>query len=282
MGQHYIPQYYLEGFTNSAASSNIWVYKKGSSRIFRTAIKTVANENKRWSKSVEAYLANKIEAPAKPVLDKIRNRQPIAQGDKEVLSAYMVVMLKRVPRGMERTKTNAPKVLNKVFASVENDILKLIQEHPSKASVLESRLQELHSLKSKYENEFPLELWYNNLTPDNTPGLLALLPAMTWIFLTSEKRQPFLANDNPVFFFESLGIGKPESEITFPISSTIALWAIWRKNLVEGYTTAKDAVIREINRRTASAATKYVYYSIEAPWVVSLINKKNLKLHRLL
>ena len=82
MGQHYIPQYYLEGFTDLPASSNIWVYEKGSSRTFRTAIKTVANENKRWPKSVEAYLANKVEAPAKPVLDKIRNRQPIMQGDK--------------------------------------------------------------------------------------------------------------------------------------------------------------------------------------------------------
>ena len=282
MGQHYIPQYYLEGFSDLPISSNVWVYEKGSSRIFKTTIKTVANENKRWTQSVEAYLANKVEAPANPVLDKIRNRQPIIQSDKEVLSAYMVVMLKRVPRGLQRTKANAPKVLNQIFASLNSEILKIIKEHPSKYSILEGRLQELPSLKSKYENEFPLELWYNNLTPDNTPRLLALLPAMTWIFLTAEKRQPFLTNDNPVFFFESLGVGRPESEITFPISSTIALWATWRKNLVEGYATAKYAVIREINKRTASAATKYVYYSIAAPWVVSLINKKNLKLHRLL
>ena len=105
---------------------------------------------------------------------------------------------------------------------------------------------------------------------------------MTWTFLTSEKKQPFLTNDNPVFFFEGLGIGKHQSEITFPISGTIALWATWRTNLAEGYVAAKDAATREINRRIASAATRYVYYSIQAPWVVSLINKKNLKLHRLL
>lgn len=282
MGQHYIPQYYLKGFTYSPASSNIWVYEKGRSSIVRRAIKAVANENKRWPQNIEDYLANKVEAPTNFVLDKIRNRQPITQGDKGVLSTYMVVMLNRVPRGIERTRATFPKVMNEVFANVENEILELIKEHPSKCSILERRLQELPSLKSKYENEFPMELWYKNLTPDSLPRVLAILPAMTWIFLTSEKKHPFLTNDNPVFFFEGLGMGRPESEITFPISSTIALWATWRKNLVEGYIAAKDAVIREINRRTASAATKYVYYSIQAPWVVSLINKKNPKLHRLL
>jgi hypothetical protein len=281
MGQHYIPQYYLGAFSDSPTSSNIWVYEKGSNQISRRAIKAVANENNRWPKKIEEYLANKIEAPVKPVLDKIRNRQPITQSEKDVLSAYMVVMLQRVPRGLERVKANVPEVLNQVFDDLEKEIQRLITEHPPKKSVLQNRLQELPSLKSKYESDFPMEVWYQNLTPDALPRLRVVLPAMTWIFLTADKRQPFLTNDNPVFFFESLGIGRPESEVTFPISSTIALWATWHKNLVEGYIAAKDTIIKEINRRTASAATKYVYYSEEAQWVVKLINKKNPKLHRL-
>jgi hypothetical protein len=282
MGQHYTPQYYLNGFTESPTSSYVWVYEKGSNQIFRRTIKTVANENKRWPKSVEEYLANKIETPAKPILEKIRNRQPTTQGDKEVLSAYMVVMLKRVPRGLKRAKDIFPGVRDQTFARLNRVILRLIEEYPSKLSALQARLQELPNLKLKYENEFPREVWYHNFAPDRSPLLNALLPAMTWIFLTSDKRQPFLTNDNPVFFFESMGIGRPESEITFPISSSIALWAIWRTDLGEGYMAAKDAIIREINRRTASAATRYVYYSIRAPWVVELINKKYPRLHRLI
>ena len=281
MGQHYIPKYYLDGFTDSPTSSNIWVYEKGSSQIFKRPIKTVASENKRWPKSTEKYLANQVEEPANPILDKICNRQPITQGDKDVLSAYMVVMLQRVPRGLERAKSIAPKVLDTVFADVKRYILALMEEHPSKKEALQNRLQELPSLKSKYENEFPMEVWYQIISPDALPRIRAILPAMTWVFLTSDNEQPFLTNDNPVFFFEGLGIGKPESEITFPISSTVALWATWRTNLVEGYTAAKDTIVREINRRTASAATRYVYYSKEAQWVVSLINKRTLKLHRM-
>jgi hypothetical protein len=281
MGQHYIPRYYLEGFTEFPDSSNIWVYEKGDDRVFQTSIKSVANENNRWPRSVEEYLANRIETPAKPVLDKIRNRRPITQSDKDTLSAYMVLMLQRVPRGFERMKAKAPEVLDKLFNDLEMDIKRLVEEHPSKKDTLQNRLHELSDWKLKYEKDFPMEVWYQNLRPDALPKVRAVLPAMTWIFLTSDKRQSFLTNDNPLFFFEGMGIGRPESEITFPISSRVTLWATWRKNLREGYIAAKDSIIREINRRTASATTKYAYYSEQAKWVVRLINNKNLRLNRL-
>lgn len=226
-------------------------------------------------------MANEIEAPANAVLDKIRNHQPITQSEKGVLSAYMVVMLQRVPKGLARAKAAFPKVLEKVFDNLEKEIQRLITEHPSKKNILQDRLQELPSLKSEYESDFPMEVWYQAIKPDALPCLRVILPAMTWLFLTADKRQPFLTSDNPVFFFESLGIGRAESEVTFPISSTIALWATWRKDLREGYISAKDAAIRQINGRTARTATKYAYYSEETQWVVKLINKKNPKLHRL-
>jgi len=281
MGQHYIPQYYLNGFTESLGTSSIWMYEKGSDQILNTTTKSVANENRRWPKTTEQYLAEKVEAPANPVLDKIRNQQAVTENDKYILSNYMVVMLKRVPRGLERTKSNAPKVIEQIFDKLKGDILRLMKEYPSDSSVLEKRLRELPGLRSKYENEFPMEVWYENLKPEASPRLLAVLPAMTWILLVSNKGQLFLTNDNPVFFFESLGIGRPESEITFPISSNVALWATWHKGSVEGYHTAKDSIIKEINRRTASAATRHVYYSKKARWVVALINKKNWRLNRI-
>lgn len=117
------------------------------------------------------------------------------------------------------------------------------------------------------------ELWY--------PQLRAILPAVKWVFLTSQKGQPFPTSDNPLFFFEDLGIGRPESEITFPISSSVALWATWRRDLTEGCVPAKTHVIKQINKRTASAATKYVYYSQKADWVINLINKRSLRTRRI-
>jgi hypothetical protein len=279
MRDHYVPQHYLEGFTDS--SHRIYQYERGSTDILRTSTKAVANENHRWPKETELYLANEVEAPANAVLDSIRNRQPITQSSRDILSTYMVVMLQRVPKGLARVKARAPEVQESVFSEVESKILTLIEEHPSKRKVLENALEGLPSLRAKYLDDFPMEVWYQLLTPDSMPRVRAILPAMTWVFLTTDKSCPFLTSDNPFFFFEHIGIGKPESEITFPISSTVVLWATWRSNLVEGYVPARDTIVRETNRRMASSATRYSYCSMETPWIVSLVNKKNPRLHRL-
>lgn len=275
MGQHYIPQYYLNGFTD--LSSKIFQYEKGTSTILPTSTKSVANENHRWSEETESYLANQIEAPANQVIDKIRNHAHITQSEKEILSAYMVVLWRRVPRGLSRTKSYVPKF----FDDLNNHIQKLMEANPSKIDVFQNRQQEIKSLRLKFENEFPRELWSEYLKPDVTPQTLATIPKMTWTFLTSQSTQPFLTSDNPVFFFENLGIGRSESEISFPISNTITLWATWRKDVKENFIRANESAIKEINRRTASNMTKYVFYSLSASWVVNLINKKNFRLNRI-
>jgi hypothetical protein len=284
MGQHFIPQYYLKGFGNDLNFDNIWVYEKGSSRVFNTTIGSVANENQRWPDKTEKYLANQIEAPANSVIEKIVARQTVTPQDKDIFSAYMVVMWKRVPEGLKRANALAPKAIDEAFDRLHNEILRLMEEHPSKASALESKLQELPNLRAKYENEFPKELWYFNITPDTPLRLRVWFSTMTWVFLTSDKgQQPFLTSDNPVFFFPDIGIGKPESEITFPVSSTTTLWVTWRADLQDGYLSASENAVKEINRRTVGNATRYVYYSQNAGWVASLVNKKgsNIRVHRL-
>jgi hypothetical protein len=282
IGEHYIPQYYLRGFSDKTAPSSIWVYEKGSEHISMLPIEKVAKKNNMWSKSVEENLARNIEEPANHVLAKIRNRELITRDDKTILTAYIVVMIRRVPAGLERTKAIYPEVREKVFINIKNDILKLIEYYPTKKDLFQKRLQELETLKEKYESQFTKELWYQNLRPDALPSVFVLVPKMTWIFLTAYKGTPFLTNDNPVFYFKSLGIGKPESELSFPISSEITLWATWNPKYVEyQYSPLNENRVRGFNRRTASFVSKYAYYSIEDNRIPNLISKNNWKLHRM-
>jgi hypothetical protein len=190
-------------------------------------------------------------------------------------------MLQRVPQGLARAKATAPKVIEEVFSQVEQEIFLLIEKYPLKRELLQETLKKLPVYRKTYENDFPIDIWFQLINTNSLPGVRILLPTMSWIFLKTNKRCPFLTSDNPVFFFEWMGIGRLESEITFPISSTISLWATWQKNLAEDYLVSKESIVREINRRTASAATRYVYSSIENDGIVSLVNKKNYKLHRI-
>ena len=112
-----------------------------------------------------------------------------------------------------------------------------------------------------------------------TPRIVAAFAAMTWVCLVAEGRPVFLTCDDPVCFFRGIGIGKPKSEVTFPISSNISLWLTWRKDLSEGYFVALPYVVKEVNRRVAKNAKRYLYHAIEEDWVLPFAKKGKWELH---
>lgn len=274
MGQHSIPQYYLNGFTESAISSHIWTYEKGNSKYFRSTTESIANENNCWPESKETYLAERIEQPANFVIDKIRKRLLITQEEKQILASYMVIMILRVDKGLATMKEVFPEVVQEEFTKLEKEITDAIKRNPSKQDKLLALQKTLPEAKAKYPLEFPKKIWYENLTPEALPDVCKTLPQMTWIFVVSNRRNPFLTSDNPFFFFKGQGIKNPEAEITFPISSEITLLMTWVKRIKQfQYISAKETIIKEINTRTVSAATRYIYSSIEADWITNLAKR---------
>jgi hypothetical protein len=96
---------------------------------------------------------------------------------------------------------------------------------------------------------------------------------MKWRFFTAPSGHGFLTGDNPVFYFKSLGLGHAASEVSFPISTEVALVASWVENHREGFFEAPSQVVKELNRRTASFASELVYFWRPESWVVSLLDK---------
>ena len=117
MGDHYVPQYYLKGFSKDNGK-NIWVYDKRENREFGTQVKSVGNITDFYSADVEQYLADIIEGPANTVIERVRNQEQISESEKEILSEYMAVMFKRVPRGRERLTEMAPSISTNLPATV--------------------------------------------------------------------------------------------------------------------------------------------------------------------
>ena len=190
-------------------------------------------------------------------------------------------MLIRVPHGLQRMRDKSPSIFKGVIENTIKQINLLISQHPEKKENLLKSLDEVHRVESKWVNEFPLEVWYRNLTPDALPNVQSVLQKMNWIFLTSENKHAFITSDNPVFFFESIGMGKPESQIFFPISSQIVLFLNWHSRYPKSYLNVKDTSIRQINKRIASTATRFVYHSTENPGIASLVNKQTWTFKRL-
>ena len=280
MGNHYVPQYYLKGFSKENGKK-IWVYDKTDSRVFATQVKSIANENEFYGETMERYLANTIEAPANSILKKIREKRNITQRDKKVLTKYIVVMMKRVPEGLSRSNQTAPSAAENLAQEIDKELNDAVIDNPEQAELIEKRRSEIKEVLERFSAEPPKEIWLDNIPPEKTPRVVEAVSAMTWRFLTTDGASAFLSSDNPVFYFKGIGIGKPESEITFPISSHIVLWATWRADLAEGYFSTTRQVVKEVNRRTASIATRYLFHHQREDWVLSFAEKGRWLLNRL-
>lgn len=279
MGNHFIPQYYLNGFA-SPTNNKIWVYEKNGSIKFNAYAKNIAQNPDYYSPAVETYLHQEIELPANRVITKIRNQEAIDSDDKVKLATYMVVMLKRVPQSKIRMNEMAPGIAQKLENEWDELISELIAEDPAQKEYLERRRIELKASLEEYSENPPKDFWLSLIPPEKTPNSISVLHQMAWHFLVYNVSPVFLTCDNPVFYFPWMGIARPESEVTFPISSNVVLWATWRQELDGSYTEIPRKVIREINRRTALNATRFVYHAEDEAWIPKFISK-NHQLNRL-
>lgn len=278
MGDHYVPKYYLKGFSQNDGKT-IYVYDKTERRCFATQVKSIANETDFYSPEIEKYLSNIIETPANDVLKKIREKVAISANEKQILSAYMTCMMKRVPKGKEKLKELAPRTTEAVRQKIDILLNMVATEQPDKNELIEKRRAEIGEIIDRYAKDPSKGIWLTNMPPEKSPRVVAALSSMTWQFLTFDGYPAFLSSDNPLFFFTDMGIGKAESEVTFPISSNITLWATWRLDLKEGYFPTNTQVVKELNCRTCSIATRYVFHSESEDWVLPLLTKGKWQLN---
>ena len=280
MGYHCLPQYYLRGFCQDFGRT-IWVYDRREARKFATQVKNVANICNLYPPKLERYLSEDIENPANRVLDKIRNRQPLAPSEKITLSSYISVMWRRVPKGKNRFKAQAPRVTAGLREKLHRQLDKTVAKDPSKEDLAQRRKAEIDEVLHMYSREPPEDVWHQVIPAERTPRMIAAVATMTWRFLTFDEGPAFLTCDNPVFFFSHLGVGRAESELSFPVSSHVTLWATRRLDLAEGYFPTTTALVKEMNRRTASVTTRNAFHAKDEHWILPFLAKKRWLLNRI-
>ena len=305
---HKVPRYYLKGFVEKEGEPFIWVYRKGlqfrPGRVrykynpYRDSINFVGSETDYYASTssdgvidYDTYenMLEKLEKPADPIIEKIRNRQPITTDDKTVFAAYIVMMLKRVERRRQKAVAMWPSILEHYESSMDliPAIDALERNTPSNDVATLKRLEEVRKEIDRIIAEYktnsssvPSKILHDSMVaPDSK--LLPVISQMKWQFLIAPEGSKFLTSDSPVFFFESIGLNKPQSEITFPISSYVALASFGRSGFREGFITTTTHVVSEINRRTAHAATAEVYHASAASWIVDVLKKRKPQLNYL-
>ena len=274
MGDHYTPRKYLLGFCDPAASGHLWAYDKLTKRHFRTTVGNVAHENGFYSPEDEAELNRCVEMPANPVLDNLRSGKPITAEDRIKLALYIATFIYRVPHKRELFARGAPEVFEESLEKFRGFLEQASAAGAIKLEVLQYRMGELDAVRKKYAGDPALLIQEQLRSPWPCEEVCELIFRMNWRLLRSSGPSYFMTSDNPAFFFSSMGLGKPESELSFPLSTELLLHGCWHHGSVQcQHFDAKQKCVKEINRRTASSSTRFLFYHKQESWVAQLGDK---------
>lgn len=271
MGHHYVPQHYLRGFEAIEEAVAIWVYDKSLHRSTRVPIKTIAQEAEFYDVNVERELSERLEGPAQNSLTKLRRRESLTTNERLLAAAYIATMMMRVPKQRAKALKIVPTALKNTLEEARATIHQWAKNGDADQSVVAARLADVERLEAEWSSSPPADVVERIRSPWPTEKIVALVDAMTWRIVRATQDEKFLTSDNPACIFEAYGIGKPESEITFPLDSETALLASWqgpRRAIID--VPRWPVAIREVNRRIVAGSDRFVFFHRNRPWVVKL------------
>ena len=284
MGHHYVPQKYLQGFAADADCVTIWQYdRKAQAYCDRpAAIKNVLQPKAFYSPEDETKLAELVEKPANIVMRKIHNGDyTLDNAERSALSLYMLTMIKRVPKFRQKGVAAAPGVLTKVVSEIKGIIEELNRAGKNDSAIISRRMDEIEAVEEKFKSELPEEIQCQMRSPWPSFDLVTLVHNMDWQLVTAPHGEFFVTSDNPMFFFESFGLGNPESEFTFPISSKLAIFGFRSSSVTLRSPVISKRFVREANRRIISAATQFVMSCRRVDWIPMMAHNRNLHLSQI-
>jgi uncharacterized protein DUF4238 len=280
MGHHYVPQRYLKNFQARGRPGFIWLYDKQPGKPRLAAIAQVAQSKEFYSPETEDVLAREVERPANAVIAKLINNDALSSAERFELTFYIGTMLKRVPFRRRKAMEMYPKVLDDTVARVRRQIIELAGTLSDvDPELVARRLHEVDAARAKFEHTPPTEIVEQVREPWPSEAMLDAIYRMTWRVLISRGPTYFITTDNPAFFFGGYGLGTPEAELTFPLSTTHALHGCSQR--AESYLvflSAPEQFVREVNRRLASAAERLAFYHEPTSWLEVTLRKESLYL----
>lgn len=267
MGHHFVPIYYLSGFTRD---ERLWVYDKATRRAFKSQPEAIANERNLYTEDLEGLLNNSIEQPANRVLDKIRRRESLSANDRGALAVYIVTLWKRGPVGRARVMEKIPETVKEITDDLEKDIHELRVRDILNSDRYLNLLSQTVKARQKLMANPPIETWWGLLEPSTSRNVVDVLLKMNWAFLI-DPRGEVLTSDNPVYFFPWAGLSRPESELIFPVDQYTAMLATNESFPTGTYFDGNGVALREINRRTMTNTDRHLITSQPLDWIPKLI-----------
>lgn len=292
---HYIPKFYLEGFIDLRNKPYLWIYEKGGKNIIKASAKDIAVEKhyfsflnpqgRRDSETIENALAD-IESRGATVFKKIFNGKALSKDDKTIFALFLSLMMTRVPNFRDNIAIMLEGIIRRISLMMashkrgfENSIRRFEQDTGTKINIPIEELRQFMLDETKYKIEinpqFSLAMAMSNLDT-----LTRIFFDMKWTFIKATNDYKFLSGDNPLYYcdpthdprsFYGVGLANKNVEVTLPLSREVALFASWRG--FSGYVQGKNSHVKNINKRTILAASRFVFASEKSDIINGLVQK---------
>ena len=277
--QHFVPRSYLQAWcdpnTPEGQEPYVWVFSKDGSNPRRRAPSNLFHETDLYTIELPGGVRNlvlehglsQLENEFVSIRDRIlQAQQPLAPGSREhaYLCAFIAAAQARTPAQRDHQQKEWGKVLD-----MGNKMLEWAKtatpEQKEAAAALSSldRGPYMDHEHVKMLAEKPLQAAMAIAIEVATPLLMGLDLA---VFTCPEDAPGFITSDNPCVwfdaeackrppFYQSLGLCYESIEITLPISPSQIILLNRRK--YEGYFSAPEKLVDELNRRTRSSCADY-------------------------
>lgn len=227
-----------------------------------------------FSPEFEQLLSEKVEGPAIPHLNKLREKQCIDVAGRLAVGRYVTVMIARTERMRMR-----------MAKSMSQDIGKALQDPEEAARKWNLPIVPMYRGLRRIEDSMqgdPLRtkepalrqvLWLS--------GVMDHIMRMNWQVFTADTTDRFLTSDHPIFVSKTAGLKHENAEFLFALASDIALVGNWKFTLGElAFQSADSRFVKEFNRYVVSAAEKWIYFHKKANWINKVVQNPSTNVGR--
>lgn len=277
--QHYLPRFYLEGFSTNGLVA-VYDREKDEVRLqppVNTAVighfYTMIDAEGRQRFEIEQMLAG-VEGRASPVIAKLAGNQEITQGEREDLSMFIALGAMRTPSIVDSIKAASSNMIGELSKVMFSDAGRVAEQMRS-IGMHEGASQEHLLSEAQKQVEFVRSGSYEITTNHQFAMSIAIRTAMdlaplfsvrNWYVLHPDKAaKSFVTTDSPVVLSRKrsspslygVGYGSVDAEVYFPLTQTCLLGMAGEDGRLVHQKIDQDRV-RNFNLTVASRCQRFM------------------------
>jgi hypothetical protein len=287
--QHFLPQFYLEGFVIRPVSDppKFWFFNfRDQKWHVRTPINTAVRKHYYTLKDqdesknyyVEKYLSD-LEGKVKDLLDrKIRkNLRPKTCEHIATLAVFVSITRTRVPFYRDKIEDFNIEIVEQMMsmmrhrAKTDPNYLKQLERDYERDMGEKLGLDQINPDNFMNTDKFKIRMnqnWLIGLSLSHIDKMSQILCDMKWTVYRTTPDAPFITCDNPYFeinpkstsVWDRSGLLNKDIEIILPLDSQYCFFASWKK-APQWFSTASLGLVAEINLRIMLGAREFIISS---------------------